>query len=901
MRLILTKNQFMGMNPIYGFQIPEYLKQILNMTEEQYYQAGMEQTQRIINAYLQDFLLNLEWNISILDGHLQEKIKEILFLEFEYLHQNQLWFEKSNDITYSTAGQQTFTFNTNLSEKEGVKLIPDYVIKIIKNSGILTYAGGLVELQNKASVGENQFRDGYYVPDVDWNSKANNIMSSGGNNLTLEQAIVNLQNSTVNNNDSRFLKSAQLVENVTISQNSINWNKLLKSDSFYPNKAMNDYAQIKDLQDLWNGSNVLIQNNVQNIQANQEAITALNQNKVSTNDLQSYLDGKANNDFSNIKLPKRAVNQYVNVDINGNLYYTNASGNLSATVWQYDREYFNGDAVYVDEAGIAVIYLAKNVAGNIGKNPPVSPDFWIKYKADFDLSQYLTAQQSRNEFFAKNGGTITGDVDMSNNAINNVSNLIENSRIKDNETTTTDLWSSQKIQNKIDETALILQKEQNQTVTGTVNFSNDIKFDKSLSVVKNNVGGTFTALDNGDVNIQLNNQDAKFKVNGESVVTDLRNVAFINQENTFTNTQTFNRIEATNINGTVGTLNEANVDNLTATENITAANINATGTLAINGAEVATQRALENKIQQVYDNLGQYNITTWEGNWRSTTPYAKGAMVKYEGNQTFYISNITNNLNHNPSTSPEYWTQTSAGVNVNLDNYMTTNTDQTITGTKRLDNHTYIATGNTSKEAFFGTKMSVGYGGRYTELSADDATQKDLRLWRPGRGSIRLSMDANLPNPIIGLPKPTQDNAAANKAYVDEKFNSITIPTTNSVEMVTFTAITSRRFTLRNGDTYNMASEFNLPNSNYPSGYGDYIYNNVVFVGVTDNPNRNSNKSEHTNSYDGGGNIVISFDKYMLNNNSYLYFYIRNVGRTIENKYLMFQFTMIKGLKVITT
>lgn len=59
---------------------------------------------------------------------------------------------------------------------------------------------------------------------------------------------------------------------------------------------------------------------------------------------------------------------------------------------------------------------------------------------------------------------------------------------------------------------------------------------------------------------------------------------------------------------------------------------------------------------------------------------------------------------------------------------MTTNTDQTITGTKRLDNHTYIATGNTSKEAFFGTKMSVGYGGRYAELSADDATQKDLRF-----------------------------------------------------------------------------------------------------------------------------------------------------------------------------
>lgn len=679
MKLILTKQQFLGMNPIYGLELPEYLKQILNMSEDQYYQAGMEQTQRIINAYLQDFLLNLDWNISQLDYRAQEKIKEILFLEFEYLHQNQLWFEKSNDITYSTAGQQTFTFNSNLSEKEGIKLIPDYVIKIIKNTGILTFAASYKELQKKAAVIENQFADGYLVPDVEWSSKADNLMSINGSNVTLSQAITNLQNTSLKNDNIDFLNAKKLVENVQINNNNLNWSKQLTTSNFYPNKNNNDYAQIQDLNNVWIGSNLLIQNNTKDIQANQSAINELNNSKVGITELQSYLEGKANIDFSNVNLGKRPKNQYINVDINGKIYFTNASGNLSATVWQYDREYFNGDAVYVVENGVAVIYLAKDMVGNINKNPTTNPDFWIKYKSDVDLSEYLTATEIRNEFLAKSGGSISGNIDMQNNAINNVSNLLEKTVINDNEKTTNTLWSSQKIDDEINNKALILNKVETQNVAGNVIFENSIQFNKSIGIYKNNVGGIFMADENGNVNLQLNNTDAKFTINGEGLKNEFNEFAKINEQNTFTQNQNFSSINSTNSN-----LQNAEIGTLNVSADMTVSNLNATGSISVNNSELATQDHVNHAISQVYENLGQYNITTWEGVWRSTTNYTKGAMVKYEPTGVFYISNITNNLNNIPPNTPDYWTQTSGSLSVNLDNYLTIGTNQNISGLKTV-------------------------------------------------------------------------------------------------------------------------------------------------------------------------------------------------------------------------
>lgn len=777
MKLILTKQQFLGMNPIYGLELPEYLKQILNMSEDQYYQAGMEQTQRIINAYLQDFLLNLDWNISKLDYRVQEKIKEILFLEFEYLHQNQLWFEKSNDITYSTAGQQTFTFNSNISEKEGVKLIPDYVIKIIKNTGILTFAASYEELQKKAAVVENQFADGYLVPYVEWNSKADNLMSVNGSNITLSQAITNLQNTTLRNDNIDFLNAKKLVENVQMNNNNLNWTKQLTTSNFYPNKNNNDYAQIQDLNNVWIGSNALIQNNVKDIQANQTAINDLNNSKVSVSELQSFLSGKANNDFSNVQLPKRSVNQYINVDINGKLYFTNSSGNLSATVWQYDREYFNGDAVYIEEAGVAVIYLAKNVVGNINKNPLTNPDFWIKYQADFDLSNYLTISQSRTEFFAKTGGEISGNIDMQNNSINNVSNLIDNSRIDDNIITTTDLWSSQKIIDEINNKSLILNKLENQSVNGNVEFTNDIKFDKSIGIYKNNVGGIFTADENGNVNLSLNNTNSNFQINGENIRLDFSDFVSKNEENVFIKKQTFNNLETTNLISTLSTLEQANINNLDVSENITTTSLNVTKNITLNGAELATQNNLNNAINGVYNNLSQYNITTWEGVWRSTTNYTKGAMVKYEPTGVFYISNITNNLNNIPSNTPDFWTQTSGSLNVNLNNYVTTNTQQFISAKKDFVINSGgemlsfgSGTNTPQKIGFYKSDLST----KIAEIGVDSNSGSGNLELNAINGNLSLNGQNIFMNNkrVQQVANPTSNTDAANKQYVDNKVQS---------------------------------------------------------------------------------------------------------------------------------
>ncbi len=87
-------------------------------------------------------------------------------MQFEYMDQNQIWLEKSNDISYSTAGQQTFTFNTNLDESDPYKLIPKNIKLMIKNTGLMNNIVGTERDDIARSQYENEFADGYFVPEV---------------------------------------------------------------------------------------------------------------------------------------------------------------------------------------------------------------------------------------------------------------------------------------------------------------------------------------------------------------------------------------------------------------------------------------------------------------------------------------------------------------------------------------------------------------------------------------------------------------------------------------------------------------------------------------------------------------------------------------------------------------
>lgn len=521
MLLILTKNDYLGMNPVYGFELPNYLSKILNMSEDDYFQAAMQQTQRIINAYMQDFLLLNKWSIENLDETLQEQIKQILFLEFEYLHQNQMFFKKSEDITYSNSGQQTFTFNANLSESDNPDLIPDYVVKIIKNTGILNFADSYSQIDRESVLADNEFIDGVFVNEVAWGDKADNNISVGGENLTVSQAINNNFKNSVKIDNVEFVKSVNLNKILKEDNIRLNSTKLLSSDQFYQNKNPNDYAQITDLQNLWTGSNALIEQNSQDIQNNAAEIQNLKDNAIDNSTIQNYLGNKADKNFSNVQLAPRAKVQNIQVNYDGRLVFEQAVGNIAPRPWRDDVEYQPADTCWVEIDSFAKIFLATEKEKNINQNPLTSTGYWIPYTADFDLSGYLSEENANNWFLKLSGGNMNGNIDMQGNQLINASNVLETDSIADNEVSPNTIWSSAKTDSEIKTKTLLLDSENAQNLTGTVNFAKTPNFNDGLGVYNGANGGTIKADENGNINIQLASENGNLLVNGELIKTDL--------------------------------------------------------------------------------------------------------------------------------------------------------------------------------------------------------------------------------------------------------------------------------------------------------------------------------------------------------------------------------------------
>lgn len=521
MLLILTKNDYLGMNPVYGFELPNYLSKILNMSEDDYYQAAMQQTQRIINAYMQDFLLLNKWSIENLDETLQEQIKQILFLEFEYLHQNQMFFKKSEDITYSNSGQQTFTFNANLSESDNPDLIPDYVVKIIKNTGILNFADSYSQIERESVLADNEFIDGVFVNEVAWSDKADNNISVGGENLTVSQAINNNFKNSVKIDNVEFVKSVNLNKILRDDNIRLNSNKLLSSNQFYQNKNPNDYAQITDLQNLWTGSNALIEQNSQDIQNNAAEIQNLKDNAIDNSTIQNYLGNKADKNFSNVQLAPRAKVQNIQVNYDGRLVFEQAVGNIAPRPWRDDVEYQPADTCWVEIDSVAKIFLATEKEKNINQNPLTSTGYWIPYTADFDLSGYLSEENANNWFLKLSGGNMNGNIDMQGNQLINASNVLETDSIADNQVSSTTLWSSEKTDSEIKTKTLLLNSENVQNLTGAVNFEKTPHFHNGIGIYNGAYGGTIKADENGNINIDLVSNNGNLLVNGELIKTDL--------------------------------------------------------------------------------------------------------------------------------------------------------------------------------------------------------------------------------------------------------------------------------------------------------------------------------------------------------------------------------------------
>lgn len=521
MLLILTKNDYLGMNPVYGFELPNYLSKILNMSEDDYFQAAMQQTQRIINAYMQDFLLLNKWSIENLDETLQEQIKQILFLEFEYLHQNQMFFKKSEDITYSNSGQQTFTFNANLSESDNPDLIPDYVVKIIKNTGILNFADSYSQIERESVLADNEFIDGVFVNEVAWSDKADNNISVGGENLTVSQAINNNFKNSVKIDNVEFVKSVNLNRILRDDNIRLNSNKLLSSNQFYQNKNPNDYAQITDLQNLWTGSNALIEQNSQDIQNNAAEIQNLKDNAIDNSTIQNYLGNKADKNFSNVQLAPRAKVQNIQVNYDGRLVFEQAVGNIAPRPWRDDVEYQPADTCWVEIDSVAKIFLATEKEKNINQNPLTSTGYWIPYTADFDLSGYLSEENANNWFLKLSGGNMNGNIDMQGNQLINASNVLETDSIADNQVSSTTLWSSEKTDSEIKTKTLLLNSENVQNLIGAVNFEKTPHFHNGLGIYNGAYGGTIKADENGNINIDLVSKNGNLLVNGELIKTDL--------------------------------------------------------------------------------------------------------------------------------------------------------------------------------------------------------------------------------------------------------------------------------------------------------------------------------------------------------------------------------------------
>lgn len=194
---------------------------------------------------------------------------------------------------------------------------------------------------------------------------------------------------------------------------------------------------------------------------------------------------------------------------------------------------------------------------------------------------------------------------------------------------------------------------------------------------------------------------------------------------------------------------------------------------------------LNRKQNQIINQLRASGLLVFVGPYTAGNTYQLGNVVSSDGR--LYLSLVNDNtatltdttkwtlLNYSLNTdgfaTTQQITDLQNQINTANSNKVTTNTDQTITATKQFRNHTYIAQGP-NQELGLGTLLRLGYGGNAGYITPDSTGNKDLYLKDSSHGAFIVKLN-NEPNRIVEIGNPTQNDAVANKGYVDSTVQAL--------------------------------------------------------------------------------------------------------------------------------
>lgn len=446
--LIVQYNDFVNSNPVYPFELPAYLEEF-GTSVEYYFQRGMTQAQILIDAFCQNFLLDLEWKIDTFSEKMQQQIMDILIAQFIFMHENQSFFQKTNDIQYSSAGQQTFTYSPESSEGN-FSLIPDNVKIMIQNLGVIRNVGNLKESDTAFSQYDNEFLDGIFVPDVKWSDKADYFLPIDGENVPMWQILMNINSNYISKLSTDWQNFLTFHNKFMFAGNKIISTALLSSTTVFPNKINEDYAQVKDVIDTYNAISLNVQNNTSAITGIVSGMHKLNNLKVNLTQYNSEMASKANSNLNNVNVGNYPIPRYFIIDTNGQLELTTVSGNNTIRQWSDVVEYVEGEQVFVWRPdNLSNIWIRNNKLNGKGEKPQNISEYWQKTQLVIDLNSYARIDYVNNSFVNMKMPAIYHNLEANGFNILNSGNLLEKSDLNDQVTSNDSLWSSEKVLHEI--------------------------------------------------------------------------------------------------------------------------------------------------------------------------------------------------------------------------------------------------------------------------------------------------------------------------------------------------------------------------------------------------------------------------------------------------------------------
>ena len=544
-KLMLTLEEYNGFNPVYPLEVPKYLASEIGLSLEDYYTRAMSATQRLINSYMQNVLANNDWDVNKFDVKLREQIQYILFKEMEYLHQNQIFFKKSNSISYSTSGQQTFTFSPDADDLNESH-IPQYVKMEIINTNLIKRATAANIEQYDYEQKNNEFKDKVLVPDVAWSDKADNQAAINGKTDSLENFIKYLYSTYVSIDSSDYQKLLTLADIFALNESSVLTRRKLTSNTYFTNKNENDFAQIKDLIETFYVSNNAISAALSQIGELSNNVNYLQDTKLDKTEFTTQVNNKANLDFSNVNLGTQNIPKFIQVSTNGEIMLKDTSGSLNPIIWTPEYDFIPGDfaSVVVDPTRSGdnpKVRIFCALEANINKNPLTNPKLWAEYEINYEVIDSITKKEANRLFVRKENGELLSDLEANGFNINNPGNLITKEDLADDLIAKDKLWSSSKIVEYVNENAGTGNEGENtntyKNTDGNLevdNISNIINFKENITVdsltFKNKLDSSASAIydENG---IDSNNTSFSLKLKVANEKVELAKAMYLKNDN----------------------------------------------------------------------------------------------------------------------------------------------------------------------------------------------------------------------------------------------------------------------------------------------------------------------------------------------------------------------------------